>query len=110
MGSPESSAAANARAITVQQAAEEIGMSRDSVVRWVEAGLIPAFVPPGKVIGDGKGGPKGYRIFRRDWDEFLAANTVTAGVTPPAPGGTGPKVRPARVRSGPTGTDGKRRI
>jgi excisionase family DNA binding protein len=53
--------------MTVQQVAEEAGVSDSAVYRWVGDGKIPAYRLP----GTGKKSPDIVRIARKDFEAFL---------------------------------------
>lgn len=96
---------------TVAQCAEQIGVSFDTVIRWIEDGHLATFCPPGKQIGDSQPGPKGLKIFRSDWENFLRARTMTgARTSSAAPSSSSASSTRPRTSSAPTdqvtGTDG----
>jgi excisionase family DNA binding protein len=62
---------------TVAECAAQIGVSQETVIRWIEEGHLLSFVPPGRRIGDGLRGPKGLKIMRDNWEAFIRARTMT---------------------------------
>lgn len=71
---------AGRKTISVADAAKELGVSSDSIMRWIEAGHIPVFVPPGHDFSDERPGPKGYKIWLGDWDDFKRRQTFVGGL------------------------------
>lgn len=74
--------------LTLTTAAKEMGVSSDTVMRWVEAGHLPIFVPPGVDLKNTRPGPRGYLIFKTDWEAFKRRQTFVGGlpiVPPPTP-------------------------
>lgn len=95
--------------MTVAECAAELGVSSDSIIRWIEGGHLAAFVPPGRSIGTGLRGPKGYLIFREDWHGFCRARTMT-GQPSAVRTGQVQAAKPVRSIGVPAaGTDGVRR-
>jgi hypothetical protein len=92
--------------ITVPEAAGQIGVSPDTIVRWAESGCFPVFVPPGRDLGDSRRGPKGLMIWVADWEAFLRSRTQT-GVSPDDP--KAPK-KPIPLSAVPVGLDGVSRL
>ena len=71
--------------IRIADAARLADVSEDAVMRWISAGHLRVFTPPGHKIGDGQRGPKSVRILVEDWHAFVAAHTGTgmaAGAEP----------------------------
>ncbi len=94
--------------LTPQEAADQVGVSTETVLRWHDEGHFPLFVPPGKSHRDHTRGPKGYRIPRADWERFLASRTYK--VSAPAAVPVGAPVAAVVSRAGlAVGPDGKRR-
>jgi len=71
--------------LSLSDAAREIGFSTDTLMRWIEAGHLPIFMPPGHDFGDKRPGPKGYRIWRTDWEAFKRRQTYVGGMPIEAP-------------------------
>jgi hypothetical protein len=93
---------ATRKTIDAADAARELGVHLGTLVGWCEEGHLRMFVPPGKSLGDGKRGPKGYMIWLVDWEAFKAARTMVGVVRAAEP--ASPSVK---VAAGPaTGTDG----
>ncbi|WP_422923062.1 helix-turn-helix domain-containing protein [Singulisphaera sp. PoT] len=87
-------------AISIADAAAELGVSTDKVLKWVTAGRLKAFVDPDSRLGVQRG-PKTVRIFREDWRRFLEAHTVVGVVAE-----TQAEARPAPAAAGAVGPDG----
>ena len=62
--------------LSVPKAAAEIGVNPATLYRWIADGHVPAFTCPGRDPGDGKRGPKGYKIFVKDWERFKRGRMV----------------------------------
>jgi hypothetical protein len=62
--------------LRVADAAKLADVSEDMVMRWITAGHLRVFVPPGHKIGDGQRGPKSVRILMDDWRAFIEAHTT----------------------------------
>jgi hypothetical protein len=91
------------KTISASVAAKELGVHLGTLVGWAQDGHLRMFVPPGKRLGDGKRGPKGYMIWLVDWEAFKAAHTVTGIKQPVA------TALPDPMTELPTGPDGIRR-
>src|SRR4051812_40746341 len=90
------------RMLTFADAAAEVGVSWDTVMRWARSGHFRTFVPPGQTLDAwGKSGPKMLRIMRDDWEAFIRAHLVSGAVTAPA-ANVVPKPAPVSA----AGTDG----
>jgi hypothetical protein len=66
--------------ISLRDAAIELGVSPDTIMKWVQAGHLPIFVPPGVDQADHRPGPKGYQVFRADWEAFKKRQTFVGGI------------------------------
>jgi hypothetical protein len=70
--------------IPFASAATELGVTRDTVWKWVVAGHLPIFIPPGD---SGPGCFFGYQVFLKHWEAFKARQIFVNGVPtiPPLP-------------------------
>lgn len=89
--------------LRVADAAKLADVSEDTVMKWIAAGHVQVFVPPGHKVGDGHRGPKSVRIFLADWMAFLAAYTGAC-----VPDRASAPIRAARSTS-PAPADGVKR-
>ena len=86
--------------LTLSDAAKEMGVSSDTIMRWVEEGHLPVFVPPGHDFANTKPGPRGYRLWRADWEAFKRRQTFVGGlpIVAPPPRALSPIGREIAVR------------
>lgn len=94
-------------ALTVKDCAEEMKVGHSTVIDWINAGELVAFIPPGKDPGQKKRGPKGYRVFPEDWERFKRARRYTGAGATPTMSSSAPAWSPSCGT--PTGTDGVKR-
>jgi hypothetical protein len=65
--------------ITLTDAAKELGVSPETIMRWVEGGHLPVFIPPGVELARTNGGPRGYKLWIDQWEAFKRQRTFVVG-------------------------------
>lgn len=91
--------------LKIAECAAELGVDPATIMALCRDGHLSFYLPPDTQLNDGRRGPKGLRISRVVWDEYLASRRFV-GV--PATPDSGPKTLPQHGGL-PTGTDGIRR-